>query len=139
MFKKILLPIDLSDNHGRVLGVAADLASAGRGEVTLLHIIEVIAGLTMEEEKDFYQRLEQAARRHLGKLSDQLKPRDLPRRAEVLYGNREAEVVRYAREAETDLIVLTAPQFDPHNVGVSLGSLSYKIGLFAPCPVLLVK
>jgi nucleotide-binding universal stress UspA family protein len=138
MFKKILLPLDVSDKHERALTTAADLAGTN-GELTLLHIIEVIAGLTMEEEKDFYRRLEKAARSHLSKTGDKLKPRNIAWRAEVLYGNREAEIVRCAREAGTDLIVLTAPRFDPQNLSLSLASLSYKISLFAPCPVLLVK
>jgi hypothetical protein len=48
MFKKILLPIDLTDRHGRVLVVAAELATQSGGEVILLHVIETIAGLAME-------------------------------------------------------------------------------------------
>jgi nucleotide-binding universal stress UspA family protein len=138
MFKKILLPLDVSDKHEQALNVAVELAGTS-GELTLLHVIEVIAGLTMEEEKDFYRRLEKAARNQLGKIGDRLKPRNIAWRAEVLYGNREAEIVRYARETGTSLILLTAPQFDPEKLAASLGSLSYKISLFAPCPVLLVK
>ena len=138
MFKKILLPLDVTEKHEQALNAAADLCGPG-GELTLLHVIEVISGLTMEEEKDFYQRLEKTARAHLSKIGEQLKPRNLPWRAEVLYGHREAEVVRFARESGTSLIILTAPRFDPQNLTASLGSLSYKISLFAPCPVLLVK
>ena len=139
MFKKILLPLDVSDRHGPALDAAADLAGPGGAEITLLHVIEVIAGLTMEEEKDFYRRLEKAARAKLAQLGDRLKPRNVAWRAEVLYGNRGAEVVRYARESGTDLIILTAPRFDPQNPAASWGGMSYKFSLFAPCPVLLVK
>jgi nucleotide-binding universal stress UspA family protein len=139
MFKKILLPVDVSDRHGQALDAAADLAGPGGGEITLLHVIEVIAGLTMEEEKDFYRRLEKTARAKLAQLGDRLKPRNVAWRAEVLYGNRGAEVVRHARETGTDLIVLTAPRFDPQHPDASWGSLSYAVGMLAPCPVLLVK
>ena len=60
MFRKILVPVDLSDRHGQALEIAARLAKASDGEVTLLHVIEMIPGLNLEEERDFYQRLEQA-------------------------------------------------------------------------------
>jgi nucleotide-binding universal stress UspA family protein len=139
MFKNILLPLDVSDRHDHALDVAADLAGAAGGEITLLHVIEVISGLTMEEEKDFYRRLEKAARDKLARLGDRLKARKVAWRAEVLYGARGAEIVRFAREAGTDLIVLTARRFDPQDPGASWGSLGYKIGLLAACPVLLVK
>ena len=138
MFKKILLPVDLSDKHGRALEVTADLVAQG-GEVELLHVIEVMAGLSLEEEKEFYGRLAKLARRHLGKLGEALQGRNVPWREEVLYGHRVAEVVRHARAAGVDLIVLTAPRFDPDNPGAGWGSLSYQIGILAPCPVLLVK
>jgi nucleotide-binding universal stress UspA family protein len=139
MFKKILLPVDLADKHGPALNVAADLADRSGGEIVLLHVIEVIAGLPMEEERGFYSRLEKKARAFLERLGGQLKRRDIRWRAEVLYGNRGAEVVRFAAATSVDLIVLTSPRLDPSNLGTSWGSLSYKIGFTCQCPVLLVK
>jgi nucleotide-binding universal stress UspA family protein len=73
MFKKILLPVDLTDKHGPALDLAADLAKQSGGGILLLHVIEVIAGLSMEEEKDFYGRLEKMARGHLKRLGGRLK------------------------------------------------------------------
>ncbi len=139
MFKKILLPVDLADKHGPALNVAADLANLGGGEIVLLHVIEVIAGLPMEEERDFYGRLEKRAREHLGRLGGQLKRRGVAWRTEILYGHRGAEVVRFAAATGIDLIVLTSPRLDPSNLAAGWGSLSYKISIVCPCPVLLVK
>jgi nucleotide-binding universal stress UspA family protein len=139
VFQKILLPIDLSDRHRPALEVAAELASQSGGEVVLLHVIEIIAGLSMEEEKTFYSRLEKVARSHFGPLGDVLKLRKVSWRAEVLFGHRGPELVRYAKTMGADLIVLTAPRLDPNNLVAGWGSLSYKVGLLSPCPVLLVK
>jgi nucleotide-binding universal stress UspA family protein len=139
MFQKLLLPVDLSDRHGPALEATAELAGQSGGEVVLLHVIEVIAGLSLDEEKDFYRRLEQAARNHLGHLGHTLEQRGIPWRAEILYGHRGPEIVRQARETGADLIVLTAPRLDPSNLAGGWGSLSYKVGIAAPCPVLLVK
>jgi nucleotide-binding universal stress UspA family protein len=138
MFQKVLMPVDLSDRHAQALQVVADLAQAG-AEVTLLHVIEVIPGLSMEEEKDFYARLETSARRHLDRLGGQLGQRKVKWCAETVYGQRGPDILRYAREAGTDLIVLTSPRPDPEHPAAGWGSLSHKIGLLSACPVLLVK
>jgi nucleotide-binding universal stress UspA family protein len=139
MFRKILLPVDLTDKHATALATAADLASGRGGEVVLLHVIEVIPGLSMEEERDFYARLEKRARAHLERLGARLQDRSIPWRAEVLYGNRVSETLRFANASGVDVIVLTAPRFDPSNLGAGWGSLSYKISVVCSCPVLLVK
>jgi nucleotide-binding universal stress UspA family protein len=137
MFKTILLPIDLSDRHEQALRVASELARAGDGEVVLLHVVEIIPGLPEEEE--FYSRLERVARKHLSALNDRFAREKIPSRVEVIVGNRARAIVGQAEETGANLIVLTAPRIDPDKVSAGLGSLSYMVGIFAPCPVLLVK
>jgi nucleotide-binding universal stress UspA family protein len=137
MFERILLPIDLIDRHQKAMSGAVDLARQKGGEVLLLHVIEIIAG--MDREDEFYERLERAARKHLGQLSEHLATQQVPSHIEILFGNRAQEIVRYAGEKNVDLVILTAPLATPEAVSFGLGSLSYKVGMFAPCPVLLVK
>src|SRR5205823_6066772 len=72
MFRNILVPVDLTDRHGRALEIAAGLAPAG-GAVTLLHIIELLHGVPREEESEFYERLEETAREHLDRLAATLR------------------------------------------------------------------
>ena len=81
MFKNILLPLDVSDRHTEAVDTAADLVGTGGGELTLFHVIEVISGVTMDEEKDFYRRLEKTARAHLDKVGERLKSRGVAWRA----------------------------------------------------------
>src|SRR5687767_8556126 len=107
MFKKILVPADLSNQHQQALDVVARLASEGDGEVTLRHVVEVIAGLWEEAEREFYDRVERMARDHRAKLGRYLEERHVPRREEVIFGQRAQEIVRYAIETGTDLIVLS--------------------------------
>lgn len=139
MFKMILLPVDLSDKHQQALTAAAELARQSGGEVILLHVIETISGVSMEEERNFYQRLEKVARKHLERLASQLSQWKIPCRSEVLFGNRGPEIVRFAAGQGIDLIALTSPRIDPQNLGTGWASLSWKISLLSPCPVLLVK
>jgi universal stress protein A len=139
MFHKILLPLDLTDKHQPALDAAADAAKQSGGVVELLHVIEVMAGLSLDDEKTFYQRLERKARKHLEKWGQQLDQRQVGWRAEVVFGARAPEVVRRAHEQKADLVVLTAPRLTPESPGASLGSVSYRVSLLAQCPVLLVK
>jgi nucleotide-binding universal stress UspA family protein len=139
MFKKILVPVDLTDTHQQAIDIAAQLASEGGGQVTLLHVVEVIPGLWVEEERDFYDRLEAAARDHLARLGRRLEEKNLPRHEEVIFGNRAQEIVRYAMETGVDLIVLKSHRIDLATPGAGWGTLSYKISILSQCPVLLVK
>jgi nucleotide-binding universal stress UspA family protein len=139
MFKKLLLPLDLTDRHEHALQIAADLARASGGEVTLLHAIELIQGLSRDEEPTFYDRLERVATAHLQRWGTRLAENEVPVRGEVIFGDRLREVVQYASHTGTDLIILTSERLDPENPASGLGSLSYRIGLFCNCPVLLVK
>ena len=139
MFKKILLPVDLTDKHTTALDAAARVAEQGGGTITLLHVVEVIPGLPMEEEATFYGRLERVARNQIQQLGKRLEAHKVPYQIEVRFGKRATETVRYAAEAAADLLVVTAPPVDPANPAAGLQSMSYTIGLFAQCPVLVVK
>jgi nucleotide-binding universal stress UspA family protein len=139
MFKKILLPLDLTEKHQAALAAAADLAEQNHGEVTLLHVIEVIPGLALQEERPFYDRLQRAARSHLDRCSMVLAGRKIPWQGEILLGSRAEKITGYAADQGMDLMILTTPQFDPDNPTTGLGSMSWKLGIFSPCPVLLIK
>jgi universal stress protein A len=139
VFKKILVPVDLADIHQQALDIAARLAREGGGEVILLHVVDVITGVWAEEEREFYDRVERAARDHLARLGRDLEARTVRRREEVVFGSRAHEIVRYAAEAGVDLIVLTSHRIDLQNPSAGWGTVSYKVGILSQCPVLLVK
>jgi nucleotide-binding universal stress UspA family protein len=139
MFQKILVPVDLTDAHQPALDIAARLAQGGAGAVTLLHVIEVISEVWAGEDRDFYDRLEHKARDHLARLGHALRERAVPGREEVVFGNRAPEIVRYAVEEGMDLIVLKSHRIDLENPSAGWGTVSYKVGILAQCPVLLVK
>ncbi|HXH11815.1 MAG TPA: universal stress protein [Alphaproteobacteria bacterium] len=139
MFKKILVPVDLSDTHQQALDVAVRLASESEGEVTLLHVVEVITDLWECEEQEFYARLEGVGREHLARLGRYVAERGSARHEEVVFGNRAHEIVRYAMEVGADLIVLTSHRLDPENPTAGWGTVSHKVAILSQCPVLLVK
>jgi nucleotide-binding universal stress UspA family protein len=139
MFQKILVPLDMTFKHRRAIDTAAELARQSGGDVVLLHVIELLHGMSRTEDKEFYDRLETAAQEHLEKHLIGLKERGNSCRKELLFGVRAAEVLRHAQSMGADLIVLTAPSFDLDHPEDSWSSLSFKLSIFAPYPVLLVK
>lgn len=139
MFKRLLLPLDLTDKHTRVINTAAEMLKQGGSSLTLLHVIELIPGLSREEDRNFYDRLQQAAQQHMDRIGQTLAAQQVSWQGVILFGNRVQEVVRYAQENQTDLILLTAPTIDAAHPGIGWGSLSFKISVLSPTPVLLVK
>jgi nucleotide-binding universal stress UspA family protein len=139
MFRRILLPVDLSDRHATALATAAELCQQSGGEIVLVHVIEVIPGLGVEEERPFYDRLERIARAHLERLGQRLDEKKVRWRMEVRLGPRVKEIVESARDAGADLAVLTTPRPDPANLPASWGSFGFRAALVVPCPVLLVR
>jgi universal stress protein A len=131
--------VDLTDRHQQALDIAARLGKESAGEITLLHVVEVIPGIWPREEREFYSRIKQAARDHLAKLGRYLEERHVPRREEVIFGDRAHEIVRYAREGGVDLIVLSSHRIDLRDPSTGWGTVSYKVGILSQCPVLLVK
>jgi len=138
-FRHILVPTDLTERTVKALQLAGRLASPAGGRVTLVHVIEAIPGLSREEVKPFYERLERQARKTMETLT--LRSQEgAPAAAGVLVSGRRAEeIVKYAAENAVDLIVLASHRVNPSIADRDWGTISYKVGLLAQCPVLLVK
>ena len=139
MFRNIIIPIDLTDKHQQALEIAAQMCSMTEGEVTLVHVIELIPGLSRDEDRDFYSKLENKANSQLGHVKQDWHGPNGACHSKVLFGNRAEEVVRFADEKCADLILLMSHRLDLEQPGARWGTLSYKISLMAQCPVLLVK
>jgi nucleotide-binding universal stress UspA family protein len=136
-FSHILVASDLTLPTHTSLRAALDLARPGESKVLLFHVIQKISNLEDRDVRQFYEQLDHAARRTLVELSEPLaRERKVEVQVEVAVGQPAAEIVRVAKERQVDLIVLfhhseqDAPAF---------GSTSYKVGILAPCSVLLLK
>jgi universal stress protein A len=136
-FRHILVPTDLTERTDKALQLAIKLASHGPARVTMLHVIETIDGLRFEELGPFYARLERKARTAMNAL---VKRRPESAAAStVVYGRRAEEIVNFAAANDVDLIVLASHRVNPTLVNRDWGTISYKVGILAQCPVLLVK
>jgi nucleotide-binding universal stress UspA family protein len=139
MFQKLMVPVDLSDRHDQALKAAAELAALAKGEITLLHVIEVLHGLSVDDDPEFYRRLESTSREHLSAMVERLQSAGTTCRYAIRFGERGPDVLKYAAEQGIDLIVLSSHPVDPGAPGAGWLSLSYLIGIGAPCNVLLIK
>lgn len=139
MFRRILVPVDFSRKTLSAVRTAGRLAQSLAAEVTLLHVIERIDDDSIALQK-FYRQLEQNARHNMRPLVEELARKKVPVNSEILYGNRVAEIVRFAEDSRTDLIVMSSHKLPVRRPTVeSWGTISYKVGILSRCPLLLVK
>ena len=139
MFRRILVPTDLTERASKALDLALKLAAPAGAHVVLLHVIERVRGLDLEEVQPFYHKLEQKARQIMTTTLDRL-PRTGPEVVqEIVYGDRAEEIVRFAAGHKIELVVLASHKVAPSLEGRDWGTISYKVGILAQCAVLLVK
>jgi nucleotide-binding universal stress UspA family protein len=137
VFRRILVPVDFTKKNRRAVRVAARLASGRGAEVRLLHVIERVDAGEPQALTGFYRKLEASARSKMTELVEAAG--GVPARAEILYGNRVNEILRYASEKKIDLIVMSSHRLALKHPGENWGTISYKVGILSRCPVLLVK
>lgn len=139
MFRNILVPTDFSGNDRNALDIAVKLCSMENGKIHLLHVIEVIANTTFNEFKEFYTRLEKRAYKDLDGMIASVQENQADIVPAVIYGNRAQEILRYAQDRQIDLIIMKSHRIDVEDRAQGWGTISYKVGILAQCPVMLVK
>lgn len=136
-FQRILVPVDLSDRVSSALDWAVRLAGPGT-TVTLLHVVETLEDVRFEEMEEFYRKLEERAVRTLEGWVEELGRRGVEARRQVVFGHRLQEVLSAAADGP-DVVLLRSHTVDPERPGHGWGTLSYRLAVLAPCPVLLIK
>jgi nucleotide-binding universal stress UspA family protein len=139
MFRRILIPTDLTDRTARAVEVAAGIATGDQPQITLLHVIETIAGIEPDELASFYQKLEERARKKLHDVAAATPGVRGRVDIAIVYGRRAEEILQFARSHGVELIVLPSHPVDPSQPYSGVGTMSYKLAILAPCDVLLVK
>jgi universal stress protein A len=139
MFQHVLVPVDLSSKNKQTLEIGVKVASLEEGRVTLLHVIELIADTSFEEFGDFYTKLEQKAQEEMERMVAPYNESRLTIERMIIFGNRTEEILKFAESQAVDLMVMNAHKVNLSDPAQGWGTLSYKIGILAQCPVLLVK
>jgi nucleotide-binding universal stress UspA family protein len=150
--RKILVPIDFSEDSADGLSYAVSLARKTQAEVVVLHVTQkqeadafldllaVMEGAPMlnppatipvdrllsEKALDLYRFIEKVVRN----------PGPLKIRRKVALGNEVEKILRVAEEENIDLVVLAVPQKSLFPYQMAAGKLLKMISRM-PCPVLL--
>ena len=135
MFNHILVPLDLSDRNERILRLAAGLARIMQSRVTLLHVIQGIAGGSTRELRNFYKRLEQRSQRTLVRAATRFVDAEVIVRTVIVIGDPAREIIKVATARQVTLIVMGSHRVMPGRPGRGLGTISYKVAIGCPCPI----
>lgn len=139
--KRILLPTDFSTNSDAATKYACELAMSFDAELHLLHTIDIPYIPDVETGLDlsaYMNAMKADAKKSLAGLLD---PKWVAGRKvihAVIEGTPKVEIVRYAKQHDIDLIVIST-----HGrtglAHVLMGSVAENVVRTAPCPVLTVR
>ena len=138
LFKRIMVPVDLSDRNERSLQAALGLLRERGGSVTLFHVIQRVPGITSSELETFYQQLVESSKHKLQQAARKFAERGLDVRIEVRVGEPAAEIVGAVLRERVDLVVMESRKVRSGSRQQGWGTTSYKVGIFCQCPILLV-
>ncbi|MCS6773931.1 MAG: universal stress protein [Anaerolineae bacterium] len=140
MFKRILVPLDGSTFSELALSAAREIASCDGGEIILARVderyepppglfvpVSALPEVTQLSVGEYLQQHEQRLRASGFKAS-----------SAVLEGKVASAIVRFAREADVDLIVMCTHG----RTGLRrllMGSVAEGVMRSAPCPVMLIR
>ena len=145
MFEHICVPTDTSAESRRALELAGKMqllenpAPEGHCKITLLHVVEAIAHEADNEFESFYAQLIKRAEAKMEDLIAASQTQNLFLEKRIVIGNRTREILDFVQNNSIDLIILMSHRVDPDNLTQGWGTISHKVGILAPCPVMLVK
>ncbi|MCF8104015.1 MAG: universal stress protein [Desulfohalobiaceae bacterium] len=145
MFEHILVPTDTSSASGSALKLAARMQSlekSGQGrfrKISLLHVVEKIAHEEDDEFAPFYSKLIKRAEARMDELIREQEVGELNIEKQVIVGNRVREILEFVESNRVDLIILKSHRMNQNDLTHGWGTISHKIGILSPSPVMLVR
>jgi nucleotide-binding universal stress UspA family protein len=142
--KKILVPCDFSKPAVGAYRFALDLASRSKGEVHLIHVIELpvlhdtvlMPVLTFEEA--LFKELEENSNKEFEKITDEYFATDVNVKTKVIYGSTSRMILDYIVENGIDLVVMGTRGASGMKE-VFIGSNTEKIVRHSIVPVLAIR
>lgn len=146
MYMNILVPLDSSELSEISLEHVKKIAAGEtKPDVTLLIVLEHISYLAFASRAnlsdDSILRIEREsqvrAREYIDAVINKLKQGGISARGEVLWGQPAEEILRYAKEKQIDLVVMSAHG----RSGIqrwAFGSVADKVIRYSPIPILII-
>ena len=139
LFKTVLVPTDLREKARSALDLSVRMAFREPGRILLLHVIQTIENAGEGEFEAFYDRLQRRAHEKMEDMAARYADSPVPIERHIVLGDRVREIVDFAGRHEGDVIVLGSHKIDPSNPAEGWATISYRVAILAPCPVLMVK
>jgi nucleotide-binding universal stress UspA family protein len=143
--KRILVPVDFSEDSLKALAYARDLVKPFGAEVVVVHVVEPIyyaapadMYMTSPNLATLLDEQQKLARQQLARIARDLEKTGLRVRAVLKTGSPAQVIIDTAKSAAVDLIVMATHG----RTGLShlfMGSVAEKVVRTAACPVLTVR
>ncbi len=136
-YKNMLLPLDGSKEAEKRLDEAMGLVKLTKGELILLHVVELFPfrGQDLEEE---FNHLKGPREEYINKIKAKVEEEGIKVKGVVIPGKPADEICRYATREEVD-IILVSPTGAGGILGWALGSVADKVARHSPKPVLVIR
>ncbi len=142
-FKKIMVPIDFSENSPKVLQAAIDVAEKFGAHLSIVFVVqsfEDYSGFFVPHMpiSQFEDEMVQGAEKKMESfLAENLKS-DLPHSTTVIKGDVAEEIIEYAAKNDIAMIVMGTHGYKGLEK-VLFGSVAEKVVKTSPCPVLTIN
>ena len=142
-FRKILVPIDFSENSPKILRDAAEIAERFGAELTVVFVVQ-----SFEDYSGFFvphipitqfeeEMVQSATTKMESFLSENLKSK-IPVNSKILQGDVAEELVKFATENGIGMIIMGTHGYKGLEKAL-FGSVAERVVKTAPCPVLTIN
>jgi nucleotide-binding universal stress UspA family protein len=131
VYQKILVPVDGSEHSKRALHEAINLAKMTNGTITLLNVLTSQSAVTSSTGRSNENKA-------LNESQKLVQEAGIAVNTVLLQGNVVDQIVKTAKEAGSDLIIVGARGLSKFEE-LLLGSVSHGVLEKAPCPVIVTR
>ena len=141
MIKKIVVAFDGSEQSGKAFDFALELTKLCPGaapEILVLSVAQPPEPIDIVEMDAVIDSATQHYEKLFAGLKEKARERNIEIKTEVVVGHPADQIVRYAKEKNSDMVVI-GQKGKSKIENWLLGSISKRVATYAPCTVTIVK
>jgi len=137
IYKNMLLPLDGSEEAEKRVDEAASLVKLTNGELILFRVVDVSPFRGQDIDEEFRIR-KGRYEKYLNGIKTRIESEGVRVKIVIVPGKPADEICKYAARDEVD-IVLVSPHGAGGILGMTLGSVAYKVARQSSKPVLVIR